>query len=244
MGFEKRFISPEKKPDQSSPNQSSNENLAILNQQMAEAIKAEDCEQAAVLRDFIGKNNDPSLAFSKKDFIKPNLRGIYNTSQHDPKYRAWEGLNAIRQKTYWEGEERVEENDFFYNLTADNCSGGALDFDDWKKIRALKDVKGTEKVDFIINLRQQREEIKDIINLAEGKIDRLERPYRREADLAGRKQEESYSAYDNDSRSMKRIENLDKVPEDVRQPLNYWRRVYKNSLVILKELDYALEELS
>jgi len=222
--------------------------MKLARMQMEEAIKEEDYEQAAVLRDLINSGKDQGKLFKieKRGLINPTISGIYTFQEENPKHRAWKGIEGLRQKSYWEGRERIEDYEFSQYLTSGPLTEGVLRDEDWRKIEKMRDAKGVEKVDFILNLRSKRDEIKQIIEFAKRKFNNLWNPYCEKVGLIGQEYEEFQSTYNQECQwSSKRAEKvLNKVPRDLSEPLHYWQRVYDNSRVIQDELNKALEKLA
>lgn len=222
--------------------------MKLVRMQMEEAIKEEDYEQAAVLRDLInsGRGQGKLFKIEKRNLIDPTISGIYTFQEENPKHRAWKGIENLRQKSYWEGKERIEDYEFSRYLTSGPLTDGVLQDEDWRKIEKMRNVKGVEKVDFILNLRSKRDEIKQIIEFAKRKFNNLWNPYCEKVGLIGQEYEEFQSTYNQECQwSSKRAEKvLNKVPRDLSEPLHYWQRVYDNSRVIQDELNKALERLA
>lgn len=241
MNFKENFNSPGgKKPE--NPNQK----LVIFNEQLTEAIKQEDYEQAAVLRDLISKRKqDPTLEFYKKDFIKPTESGIYVFRKGDPRHRAWRGMSERKQKSYWDGIKIIQDYEFSDCLTSGPRTAGILGEKGWNKVRKMQGVKGAEKIDFILDLQSHRNEMQDIVNLAEEKFNNIWQPYCEKNGLPISKFKELHSTYNNHyGFTDDRIEVLNRIPEVLREPLNYWQRVYDNSRIILDELGLAIDKLN
>jgi hypothetical protein len=240
MNFEENLNSFEKKelkkPDQ---------NLVILNEQLARAIKQEDFEQAAVLRDLINKRKqDPALEFYKKDFIEPTRGGVYIFREDDPRHRAWKGMSERRQKSYWDGIEIVNNHELYEYLVSFQRADGLFKSEIFNKARKMREIEGPRKVDFMLDLKSQRNEMKDIVNMAEEKFNSVWLPYCEKNDLPESEYKEMYSLYGNEYQfTDKRTKVLNKIPGDIIEPLKYWQRVYDNSRFLLDDFDAAIEEL-
>jgi len=241
MSLEKMELSPrlaERKKD--SPD------FQFIQEQLAEAIRAEDYEQAAALRDFMAAHVDKSDTYelNKRDFMQPNAGGVYVFHEDNPKHRAWEEIEKKQQDYFYDGQEKVKNSQFFESLTFRPYIYNFLDDEDWQKIRSMKAVKGAEKLDFILNLRSQRDEMKHFVNLSGEKFNRLWRPYCEKRGLSGPEFAELSSLYNQYSGfTDEKTKYLNKIPGNLRDSLNYWQTIYDNSRCMLDEFNKALEEL-
>jgi hypothetical protein len=223
-----------------------NPDFQFIQDQLAEAIKGEDYEQAAILRDFIATHGDKAASYElrKKDFVQPNKGGVYIFNENDPKCRVWKGIDEKQQQYFYEGKDKVENSQFADSLTFIPYIYNILEDEDWQRIKSMKDVSGGGKIDFVLNLRSQRDEMKHFVNLASEKFNRLWKPYCEKNGLSGPEFSEVHSLYNKEAElTDDKTKALNKVPENLRESLRYWQRVYDNSRCMLDEFNKALKEL-
>lgn len=221
--------------------------MKFVRDQLKKAIEIEDYEQAAVLRDVLGAGEKQGIAFElrKKDFMTPSKGGVYVYSQDDPKHRAWEGIDELRQQNYFDGQRIINESEFSYNLVSPGFFISPLDDEEWDEIRRLKNAGGTKKIDYLLNLRDKIKDVKDIIELAKEKFENIWQPFCQKRGLSGPKYEEFNSTYNDNCHwtTERATKALNNIPADIDAPLHYWQTVYDNSRFTLRELNKASKEL-
>jgi hypothetical protein len=240
MGFEKQFASTknhiEKIPDQ---------NIDILNQQLAEAIKEDDFKQAVVLRDFIKfrQDNGISSEIEMADLVDFRAEGNGCISEDDPESRAWEGLESKRDKIRFEGKEEIDNSDLSDYLAGEEKDIVELEHNLDRRLAKLSDKKDVRRIDLLLNLRGKREEGEKMRNLAQEKLDQVWRPYRRQMGLSDCEYEEYNSVYNKVDLTAAQKSKLDYVPSSIHEPASYWQHIYDNSRLLLEVLDEAIEDL-
>jgi len=216
-----------------------NPDAKFIQAQMDEAIKQEDYEQAACLRDMLNdkEKNSPFKFFEKRLESEKN-------KEDSPETRALKGIEQKRQESYWEGKNIVEESDFSFDLTDKHRTEGVLGKKDWKQIKILKNTKSVEKLDFIFNLRNGIDEVSKILDLSVERFNDIWRAYCEKNGFSGPGYEEISSEDEIVGLTRERLEILEKSPKDIIKPIVYWHIVYDNSRIILKEFKKALDELT
>ncbi|QQG52643.1 MAG: UvrB/UvrC motif-containing protein [Candidatus Falkowbacteria bacterium] len=241
MGLEKMEMTP-----RTSELKKENPDLKLVSAQLDEAIKQEDFEQAAILRDYLQEHASQGDAYelNKKDFIEPTRGGVYIFLKNNPRHRAWKGIEEKQERYFYEDKEKVDKSRFAGDLTFLPRTYGVLEEDDWQKIRNLKETRGGDKVDMMISLQDKIAEAKSLVDLAEEKFQRLWQPYCKKHGLAGQEFEEMHSLY-NEAAGWTEEKNsfLNQIPRSLGDPLRYWQNVYDNSRFIRDELEKALAEL-
>lgn len=247
MSFGEKFISSENQrnklssQEKEAPDYSAN----FINEQLAEAIAIEDYKQAAVLRDFIEYRQKYSIKSEIEMLdlltLEDGHRG--KMSLDDPKYRAWEGIEEKRNEARWSGKEDVNDSNLAQYLNSSFES--AKSFNNRLQVGAskLNDKKGPEKVDSLLRLYRDKEEIKHFVDLAKEKLDQIWQPYREEANLLDQEYTEYNSSYTKYELSPEQLKELDNIPDSVREPVEYWQKIYDNSRIILDGFDKAIDEL-
>jgi hypothetical protein len=241
MGLEKMEMT--KRPSEF---RKENPDLKLVSAQLDEAIKKEDFEQAAALRDYLQEHAGQSgnYELKKRDFVEPTTGGVYIFHKNDPKHRAWKGIAEKREQYFYEGKDKIENSRFSGDLTFLPRTYGVLEEEDWQKIRGLKETRGGEKVDMMISLRDKLNEIKSMVELSEEKFQRLWQPYCEKHNLVGSEFEEMHSLY-NEAAALTddKTNALNEIPRSLLNALHYWQNVYDNSRFIKDELEKALAEL-
>lgn len=220
--------------------------LKLISAQLDEAVKQEDFEQAAALRDYLQEHasHGDSYELRKRDFVEPTRSGVDVLRENNPKHRAWKGIAEKREQYFYDGKDKIENSQFFEELVFIPRTYGVLTERDWEQIKSLKETRGGEKVDLMINLRDKQEEIKSIVELAGEKFNDLWGRYCEKHNLSGPEFEEMHSLY-NEAAGWTEEKNifLSQIPRTLGDPLRYWQNVYDNSRFIRDELEKALAEL-
>lgn len=223
-----------------------NPDFKFIQEQLDEAIKKEDFEQAAALRDYLQGHFSQGTAYElkKRDFVEPTRGGVYILNENNPKHRAWKGIEEKQERYFYEGKEAVEHSRFYEELVFVPRTYGVLTERDWEQIKSLKETRGGEKVDMMISLRDKLKEIKFMVELAEEKFQRLWQPYCEKHNLVGQEYAELHSLY-NEAAGWTEEKNsfLNQIPRSLGDPLRFWQNVYDNSRFIRDELEKALAEL-
>lgn len=236
MGFEKKFVVLKSRADQL-PDQD-----LILNQQLDEAIKEEDFEQAGVLRDFIKLRKDKGTdsEITMYDLLDLGDEHGY-VSSDDPKYRAWLGIDSKRDESRFKGKDVVDNSKLASYFNEGESQIVDLERDLDLKIRDLSEKE--ERIDLISNLYGKREEAEKIKYLAKEKLDQVWQPYREQLGLFNKEYEEFNSSYNELPLTSEQKRNLDNVPSSINEPAAYWQKVYDNSRFLLDVLNDAIGQL-
>lgn len=240
MNFRENFSSSENKT------QKSDNDLLILNLQLAEAVKKEDYEQAAALRDYISSRQETEKfrELNKKDFIEPTDGGVYIYNKDNPKHRAWKGISKAKQENYYEGSEIINNHELHEYLISCQRADGLFKSEIFNEAREMRKIEGSEKIDFLLDLKSQRNNMKDIVRMAEKKFNSIWSLYCEKNGLPESEYKEMHSLYNSKYQfTDKRNMVLNKIPRDIIEPLKYWQRVYDNSRFLLDDFTGAIEEL-
>lgn len=238
MNFEKNFAS------QKFENRDiQDQNLVVLKKQMEKAVKEEDYEQAAFIRDFIQTRQEKGIhdEIEMKDLLNTG-RG-FSFEKNDPRYRAWKSLDKLRLNYRLEGKEIIENSDLSEYLIGDYQNSENFREKLEEKFMEIGDFKGGPRVDLLINLRQKEKEAIMIRDLARQKLDEIWSPYREQAGLNESVFDEYRSSYVDVKLSPDQQSKIEGMPDSIYIPVLYWQGIYDNSRNILDQLNMAIDKL-
>ena len=221
MNVEKEISMPYKKSD-----------LEFLKEQMDKAIAKEDYEQAAVIRNYL----NPELSSEIGEKIDSDLKA-------DAEFRAIKGVEEIRQKSYWQDKDIVDNSIFskVLNNTFLNTKNSRETIKDNFISRGDKD--GILKVDCLIELYNDRDELTKVMETIKDRFNHIWQPYREEAGLVQPEYNEYKTLYTDSVLNGDNLRNINNVPIPLRGPLEYWQNAYDNARLLLDIIEEVIDDL-
>jgi chromatin remodeling complex protein RSC6 len=226
--------------------------LKFVSEQMDEAIKAEDYKQAAFLRDTktkLEKNNEPLPYIREEDILDEQLIALKKINFEDLKdkseFKAWEGIKKKQQADMYAGKDIIKSSSFASYLGNKGESAHQFIEELWKDIKYYKRLQDPdEKADYLSSLYGLHSEAKELINIAELKIDNISQTYDQREPIVKFDDEKLLSQFPGLSREVaERSWKMDQMPDFISKPLEYWRRIYDDTSQIADELEVAIKEM-
>ena len=235
MDFEKIVKTPEKQVSELR-----SRDVAIINKLQARAIKEEDYEAAALLRDL--GNADTKYELSRRDVfrVRPGITKF--VPEDDSRIKVWEDIEREREKGFWEGKEIVENSDLSDYLERGRRQMGLFGDDLQKDIKKYGEQKGGTRVDFLVHLYKQESEAKTMADISQDKIDSIWLPYCEKAGLNSSDSESYLKDFMEFGLTEYQQQEM-RMPRSVDKPLAFWQRVNENAKIILEDVREAIDDL-
>lgn len=214
MNLEKEIPAPNKKSD-----------FKFLKAQMDRAIAAEDYEQAAALQKFM---NPESVTSTEK-------------IDQDAELRAIKGVEEIRQKSYWQDKDVVDNSSFSKVLNNIFLDTKVSRENIKNNFVHRSESDGIEKVDRLIELYNDRNELRGVLETIKENFNRIWQPYREDAGLIAPEYNEYKSFYVTSNVSPEQMINIGKVPTYLKEPLEYWQNAYDNARLLLDIIEEVID---
>lgn len=222
----------------------------LFDEQMAAAVKDEDYEQAAFLRDRLDGLRAQGFSHSvlyEEDILsnesKLLIQAGHAGDSDNPDLRAWEGLQERQKVIFMRGQDQVENSVFAKYLSEDGRFMLGFVNELWEDVKYHKPLKkdNDERAEFVASLYNSRREANYLTELAKEKFDDIWQGYSARKQAAATS--EDPAVFPGMPKGIDKMQMTKVAPEYINRPAEYWRGIYDNSRRIADELEMAIKEM-